>query len=192
MDSSDESRPTRRQHEREELVEAFPSSIRQDALIAIAALSEHQSTSRWESFSLRLGNEVLTVPQRVYYAPPVQAVRFNHLQIEIQNCVFTRHHDGFVRQTHLARIIRSQNAWIPCFVVPLVGEYVVEILHIIHENLPYLNASVYAEFLRANPEFLKLTEQRVFSYWNCYYRSTKRHEYPGFLILDYFRSIVKT
>lgn len=192
MDSSDESRLSREKRAKEELANAFPSAIRQDALVAISALSENRFSSRWQSFSLHLGHEVLALPQRVYYVPPVlQSLRLNALQTEIKNCLFTRHHDGFVRQTHLGRIIRSQNAWIPCFVVPLVGEYVVEILQVIHENLIYLDTSVYAEFLRSNPEFLNLTEQRVLSYWDCYYRSIKKQEYPGSLILDYFKSIAK-
>jgi hypothetical protein len=68
---------------------------------------------------------------------------------------------------------------------------VIEILQVIHENLTYLDTSVYAEFLRSNLEFLDLTEQRVLSYWDCYYRSIKKQEYLGFLILDYFKSIAK-
>ena len=65
------------------------------------------------------------------------------------------------------------------------------LLQVIHENLTYLDTSVYAEFLRSNPEFLDLTEQRVLSYWDCCYHSIKKQEYPGFLILDYFKSIAK-
>ena len=97
-----------------------------------------------------------------------------------------------MRQSHLAHIIRSQNAWIPCFVVALVGEYVAEILQVIHENLPHLTRSLYAEFLHSNLEFLDLTERRVVSYWDCYYRSIKKQDYPGFLIIDFLRSLTKS
>jgi hypothetical protein len=72
-----------------------------------------------------------------------------------------------------------------------VGEYVVEILRVIQENLTYLEKSIYADFVRANPDFLNLTEQRVASYWDCYYRSIKKEAYPGFLILDFLKSITK-
>jgi hypothetical protein len=94
-----------------------------------------------------------------------------------------------VREKHLARIIRSQNIWVPCFVIPLVGEYVVEIVRVIQENLPHLDTSTYANFVRANPEFLALTGQRVIGYWDCYYRSIPKEEYPGFLVLDFLKSI---
>jgi hypothetical protein len=38
---------------------------------------------------------------------------------------------------------------------------------------------------------LNLTEQRVVGYWACYYRSIKKATYPGFLILDFLKSITK-
>jgi hypothetical protein len=192
MDSGDESKLPEAKRTKEELANAFPLAIRQDAFVAISALSENRFSYRWQTFSLHLGDELLALPRRIYYVPPVlQTLRLNALQTEILDCLFTRHHDGLVREAHLGRIIRSQNAWIPCFVVPLVGEYVVEILQVIHENLTYLGTPVYAEFLRSNPEFLDLIEERVLSYWDCYYRSIKKQEYPGFLILDFFKSITK-
>jgi len=40
--------------------------------------------------------------------------------------------NGFVRQQHLERIIRSGNPWVPPFVFQLVGEYAIEIIGVIH------------------------------------------------------------
>jgi len=56
-------------------------------------------------------------------------------------------------------------------------------------NLSNLNVSLYAGFLRANPDFLALREQRVTSYWDCYHRSTSRSEYAGFQVLDFFKRL---
>jgi hypothetical protein len=193
MDSADESRPRKEERTKEKLVAAFPLLIRQDALAAVSSLSENRFSSRWQPFPLHLGHELLSLPQRIYYTPPLfEMLRFTALQREILNCLFTRHHDGFVRQEHLARIIRSTSPWIPCFVVPLIGEYVVEILQVIYENLTYFDKSLYTEFVRSNPEFMALTEQRVTSYWNCYYRSMKKQDYPGFLILEFLKSLATT
>ncbi|HEY2823400.1 MAG TPA: hypothetical protein VGJ06_20315 [Candidatus Acidoferrum sp.] len=181
MDSTDESKPRKEERTREELAGAFPLAIRQDALAVTSSLSENRFSSRWRPFSLHLGDEILALPQRIYYDPPrFQTLRFNALQREILNCLFTRHHDGFVRQKHLVRIIRSPNPWIPCFVIPLIGEYVVQILEIIRENLGYLDKSIYAGFVHTNPDFISLTEKRVISYWNCYYRSQEAR-LPRFL-----------
>ena len=179
-------------HGKDELTQAFPSALRKDVLSALSVLSENRYSSRWQAFPVRLGIELLSIPSRIYYDPPVlEAMRLTRLESEILDCLLTRHHDGYVRQKHLARIIRSQNAWVPCFVVPLVGEYVVEILQVVQESLTDLETSIYADFVRANPKFLDLTERRVVSYWDCYYRSIKKEEYPGFLILDFLKSISK-
>ncbi len=184
--------PGKMNRSKDELIQSLPLALHDDVRTALSALPEDRYSHNWTFFSLRLGREFLSIPHRVYLDPPfLQTVRLTPLQSESLDCLFTRHHDGIVRQKHLARIIRSQNIWVPCFVVPLVGEYVVEILQVIQENLTYLDTSTYADFVRANPEFLALTEQRVISYWDCYYRSTSKKEYPGFLILDFLKSLAK-
>jgi hypothetical protein len=96
---------------------------------------------------------------------------------------------SFARK-RLTRIIASNRIWTPPFVVQLVGEYVAEIIRVVHQNLGNLDASLYRQFLRANPQFLAITEQRVISYWNCYYRSHARDEYVGFQVLRFFKSLV--
>jgi hypothetical protein len=43
----------------------------------------------------------------------------------------------------------------------------------------------YEEFVRANSEFIALTEQRAVSHWSCYYRDRyARREYPAIVALD--------
>ena len=105
------------------------------------------------------------------------------------DCLLTRHSSGFVRQRHLDRIVGLSHAWIPPFVVQLTGEYVIEILNVIHQNLEVLDRAVYKEFLCNNESFLDLTGQRIASYWDCYYRNERRKEYVGFKILEFFRSL---
>jgi hypothetical protein len=110
----------------------------------------------------------------------------------------TRHHDGFVRQKHLERIIRSENIWMPPFVIRLVGEYIVEILDATDQNLSNLDISIYEQFAWWNPELIALTEQRVISYWNEYYRprdgrriSYERNDYVGFWLIRFFKSLAR-
>ena len=180
-------------HGRDELSQAFPFALKEGALRALSVLTENRFSARWTPFALRLGNEVISIPYRIYYEPPAdQAITgLNRIESEMLDCLFTRHCNGFVRQKHLARIIQSHNSWIPCYVVPLIGEYVVEIIRVIQENSQYLKARAYADFVRANPDFLLRTEQRAVSYWDCYYRSIKRDQYPAFAVLDFLKSIAK-
>ena len=138
------------------------------------------------SYSVKARGEQLTIPSRVYHEiPKIRKAQFSLIQNELLQCILTRHADGLIRQQSLENIIRSRSYWIPAYVVQLAGEYVVEILAVIEQNLHSLDGTIYSEFLKDNPEFLEATAQRIRSYWDCYYREIKREEYPGFRILDY-------
>jgi len=111
------------------------------------------------------------------------------LQEQLLACLLTRHHDGLIREKHLTRIIAVNATWVPPFVVQLLGEYVIEIIRIIENNLGVLDKSLYGGFLRLNPDFWALTRSRVVSYWDCYYRSHRKETYPGFRVLDFLHQL---
>jgi hypothetical protein len=171
-----------------EMVNAFPVRLRQDVLNTFSAFPIVRTLG--EKFSVQVGNEIVTIPGRVHFdAAGIQANSLSMFQREIVDCLLTRHTDGFVRQRCLTRIVGLNHVWIPPFVVKLAGEYVIEILDVIYQSLPLLNAALYREFLYSNPAFLDLVGQRITSYWDCYYRNEKREEYVGFKILEFFRSL---
>jgi hypothetical protein len=172
-------------------LDAFPAALRDDAFLAVSALPEDPYPRMTSTFTVRVADELVALPQRIYHDPArIHFAQLNSLQRELANCLLTRHNDGFVRQHYLSQVIRSRHIWVPPFVLQLVGEYVVEILQVIHHNLSSLDKPIYEQFLAANPDFLALTEQRVISYWNCYYRCFKRDEYVGFQLLTFFKSLV--
>jgi hypothetical protein len=182
-----------------ELADAFPTMLREDALVALSGFPEPiKSQTR---FFVNVAGEVVSIPGRVYYGSTlIHTQRLSGLQRELIDCLLTRHHNGYVRQSHLERIINSPNIWIPPFVVQLVGEYVIEILQVIDNNLSSFNTPAYAEFISSNPEFIALTERRVMSYWNEYYRHPPwdghrtvyaRDEYVGFRLMQFFKSLAQ-
>lgn len=182
-----------------ELADAFPAMLREDALVALSGFPEPIKSQL--RFFVNVDGEVVSIPARVYYdSTLIHTQRLSGLQRELVDCLLTRHHNGYVRQSHLERIIDSPNIWIPPFVVQLVGEYVIEILQVIDNNLSSLNTSAYAQFVSSNPEFMALTERRVMSYWNEYHRRPnwerrrvyERHEYVGFRLIRFFNSLAQT
>jgi hypothetical protein len=56
------------------------------------------------------------------------------------------------------------------FVVQLLAEYVVEISESVLERLEELQPETYRRFAVANESFMRLTRNRIVSYWACYYR----------------------
>ncbi|MFI8943276.1 hypothetical protein [Streptomyces syringium] len=101
-----------------------------------------------------------------------------------------------VRQRHLEKVVGSTDPWVVPFVVQLVGEYVLEILVVICDELRDLTTPgtrghlAYGQFIVDNPAFFARTQRRVVSYWSCYYRGTYAsfQGYPGCTLLDLLRS----
>ena len=175
----------------EELKAAFPTTLHSDALIALSALP--QNPHRWTSFAVRVNGEAVLIPDRLHHNTQlIKRGLLSDLQNLLLNCILTRHSDGFLRQEYVGRVISSNRSWVPPFVIKLLGEYVVEILRIIEANLQKLDKPVYGQFLHANPDFLALTEQRVISYWDCYYRFPgPKEDYPGFQAIHFLKQLVK-
>lgn len=90
----------------------------------------------------------------------------------------------------------STDPWVVPFVVRLAGEYVLEILVVICDELRDLTTPgtggnlAYGQFLVDNPAFFARTQRRVVSYWSCYYRGAYAsfQGYPGCTLLDVLRS----
>jgi hypothetical protein len=148
-----------------------------------------------------VSGERVAFADRIYNSePPRQAVAgLSPTQQLIAHCVYSRHHDGHVRQRSCEEIVQSADAWVPPYVVRLLGEYVVEIVEMIRIKLGALEndggplTTAYGTFVAANPEFIELTRSRAVSYWNCYHRAGlaatptpgfyTREAYPAFAVL---------
>ena len=173
------------------LIRAFPSGIQEDVKAVLACLPLDPHSLRTGSYSVNVRGETLWIPYRVYH--DISQIRLRPLsrfQVEILNCILSRHADGFVRQRSLEQILGSKHMWVPAFVIQLAGEYVVELLELIDRNLDSFDSEIYSEFVMYNPKFLELTAQRMESYWDCYYRRrTNRAEYVAFRILRYLQNL---
>ncbi|MFI7217945.1 hypothetical protein [Micromonospora maritima] len=152
-------------------------------------------------FGVAVDEQPLVIPYRIYQAEPPAGAEASlpPTQSAILNCLYTRHHDGRVRQRRLEHILGLDEPWVVPFVVRLVGEYVLEILLDIRRELVELDDpttpqhAVYGRVLAANPSFLAVTRQRVASYWACYYRHlySDRRYYPGFTVIESMRAAAR-
>jgi hypothetical protein len=139
----------------------------------------------------------LRIPSRIYNAPPDRAALagLSSRQVLMLHCLYTRHHDGYVRQRHLRYLLDVDEPWVAPYVVALIGEYVVEIIEDITDGLGAIatpgswQRRLYGRFARDNRIYIELTRQRVWSYWRDYYsgqysrpsrHASLRPEYPGF------------
>jgi hypothetical protein len=138
--------------------------------------------------------EPVVIPARVYNPEPssLTVAGLSHAETVVIAAIYSRHHDGFVRQRQLAMLLGSDEPWTAPFIVQLLGEYVIEISRDIERfaRTAFLARPAMQEgmsaFFRENRCFAALTRQRAISYWSCYYRSlhATKDTYPALAALS--------
>src|SRR5262245_9654046 len=112
------------------LAQAFPSSVRThvEAVWSIIPATALTPSSN-DIGPVTLNGETLRIPARIYNREPnfLAVARLSKTARQVLACIYTRHHNGYVRQRALERLIESDHPWATPFVVQLLGEYVLEI-----------------------------------------------------------------
>jgi hypothetical protein len=175
---------------------AFPSRLSGDVGRVLAVMPDARIAPA-DPFQVEVQGEVIGIPYRIYHDEPIPSAErsLSATQQVILHCLYSRHHDGHVRQRRLEQIVGAGDPWVVPFVVQLAGEYVLEILDVIYRGLAGLRVPhsaqrrLYGEFIVRNPAFFARTERRLVSYWSCYYRwkYPEFGAYPGCVLLEAFR-----
>lgn len=143
-----------------------------------------------EDFIVKVEDRNETIPYRIHSSPPSDLfLRLSSTETQLRVCCnYTRHHDGFLREKYLKKILGADSKIVIPYIFQLCGEYVEEIIRIIFDNLDQINQLHLREFIRSNHTYYQKTRDRMISYWDCYYRhqSPKLHEYVGYQIFVYF------
>lgn len=165
--------------------DAFPSALKSDAAVVAGNLTNVRIPVPDARLAVVVDGERVAMPGRVYFDEVKRPSGYSDRQLAILDCLQTRHHDGFVRERALRRVMGLNTPWSAPFVIQLVAEYVIEILDLIEASWAEVDESQLRGFLAANPRFHDLVRQRVASYWNVYYRDRFwiRDRYVGFRLL---------
>lgn len=153
------------------LTAAFPSALLSEVEAVIKNLPLVDIMPMGEIGPILLNKERIIIPHRIYHSEldNVSLLQLDSRQHIILSCLYTRHHNGYVREKHLKNIIRCNEIWVFPFIFALIGEYVIEILQFIYNYLSSLDKDSLRLFTTENEEFLDLTRQRIISYWYAYF-----------------------
>lgn len=169
------------------VMSAFPEHMTAEVEALIPTLSDHQIHPPSEGIAVFVQGERLEIPYRVYYRESQlnRCIEHSGTQGHIALCLGTRHHDGHLREKCLRRIIAVESPWVVPFVIQLAGEYVVEIVQVVEQELPRLNPGMYGEYVKTNGALLRTVGRRAASYWNEYYRHKypELRDYPGYKVV---------
>jgi hypothetical protein len=164
-------------------VHPFPSDLGDAPARVVESLASSPRGQSAHSLCVIVSGERITIPRRIYVFEPDFRFRSPKEQ-RFVDCLLTRHHDGFVRERALERVFGINAPWSIPYIVQLMGEYVIEILDQIDSKFDRIDSAMLGAFVLENPSFIRLTKQRVQSYWHCYYRwKFEREDYVGFRLM---------
>jgi hypothetical protein len=130
------------------------------------------------AYQLVVCGESLVIPYRAHFDLKKGEIFESQMRENtVLTCILSRHSEGKLRQRAVRALLATPNVcWVIPYVVALVGEYVIEVLVDIEKSVDQLDPAEYGLMLRNNADYVATLEQKIISYWNCYYR----REFPVF------------
>ena len=170
---------------------AFPSYLQKEAT-KIADFLQQNDPKDFKIIGTEivyLNGEALELPQRVYFGE-YNTQNLTLVQEQMLNCLYLYHCNGHLREHYLRESLIVKENFTLSFIAKLLGDYVIEIVKVLHSELPNDTRDKLRDFFRANPLYQKCVESRIVSYWDLFYRNV----YPNFkkyISYQLFQTIVK-
>ena len=184
----------------------FPSYLEEDVKVVFRTLNLKFIREPYDSFEVQIDNEKLVIPYRIYCEENniKKLTKLTPMQQAIGFCFFSRHCDGYVRERCIRQVLKVNEKFVIPFILQLLGEYVIEIIVCIYDARESIDKHHLNSFIKENPKYYQRIHQRVYSYWNCYYRFeyTKYRknitpvgntvfDYPGIKLLKFINDALK-
>lgn len=180
---------------RQKLQNAFPKEIKKDVeIVSDFLFDKNFDIHPTIEHEIILDGQKLIIPRRVYFDNPTEntGIELTSTQQTILNCIYLRHHNGFVRQQRLEKLIDNvEDYFIIPYIFQLLGEYVLEILVVVDKHINDKTIDKYLKFFNENPKYRQQTECRMTSYWDAYYRGPKYKKLNDYIGRQIFNRIKK-
>lgn len=174
--------------DKEKILDSFPKILKRDVenvldvlpfesyiLLSDGQYHEVENLVHPVEQEIVLDGEILKIPSRVYFNEPgIEAEKsLTVTQQTILNCIYLKHHNGFLRQRRLKQLLDETDYFVIPFTFQLLGEYLIEILEVLDKHINAKTIADYSKFIKENPKYWQKTESRMISYWNEYYRNPR-------------------
>ncbi len=169
-------------------ISGFPDELKSDVSKVTSLIPQRfqekvgYTSQQYIEYSLNCN--LIKFPYRMYFPDVADDVysKLDDKQIMILHCVYSRNHDGFVRQKHVQSLLSMDyEGWAIPYIVKVCDEYVVEILEMVYAMLKERDTQSFKSFCKDNAESFRISYARMISYWNEFYRDRcyQFHEYIG-------------
>jgi hypothetical protein len=163
---------------------SFPASLADDVRTVLDVVPPGPDHGFLVDQRVVIEGESIGILSRLYRPEPTEAAlaALAPRPRLIARCLYSRHHDGHVRERHLRRI-EGDEPWLPHFVLLLVGDHVPAIVEVALSRIGSIPRSTYDAFAAENPAFMDLIRARVTSYARWSEPSRAFASTPGYRFL---------
>ena len=170
---------------------AFPSYLHREAT-KIADFLQQNDPKDFRTVGTEvvcLNGKALELPQRVYFGE-YNTQSLTLVQEQMLNCLYLCHYNGHLREHYLRELLALKEDFALLFISKLFGDYVIEIVKVLHHEPPNDTRDKLRDFFRENPSYQKRIESRIASYWDLFYQNIYPYlkKYVGYQL---FQTIVK-
>ena len=146
------------------LKNAFPKPLMSDINFLVSKINAKSEHSAYWGYEIYIEGENIEIPSRIYWdESKLQVNGLDDTPKMIIACMLTRHHNGYVREKNLEKLIVSDQYWtIPC-VIQLLGEYVIELLELVWNKFDSINQKKLVKFITENEIYWFKTKHRIAS-----------------------------
>ena len=159
------------------IASCFPQSLGTDVRTVtgimpadrLSPLVDNQNPAgRQVPLRVAIEGEFINVLGRTYNGEPNSGViaSLSTRQRLIYECVYSRHSDGFVRESHVEALLARAEPWISTFVLELLAEYVIEITQMVYKAVDVIPRDAYYRFATGNPAYIKRICKKIVSYYH--------------------------
>jgi hypothetical protein len=169
-----------------QLTGAFPTRFANEAKLACTEVAQRLHEVQWTDFiSFSVEGETVTIPYGIRFAEEPSKLSVGSVAWLMARALQSRSTDGYQRQRAVQDIMKDLKPWTAQFVLPLIGSYVEQILIDIDTLLTPQSSCLLATHIQANPQYWEITKQRVWSYFDVYYKHNKsKKDYIGFRLIE--------
>ena len=153
--------------EKKLILNSFPMALKNELSTLLDSIIINSQYQGQGTFHIKFQNEILNIPTRIYWEEPklLEPSTLSQTQINLLNCIYTRHHNGCIREKYLKKIIDSNFEWSSVFILQLCGEYIIEILELAYQHLLKSSNQGILNTITENPQYWALSKNRIVSYW---------------------------
>lgn len=158
------------------IIKGFPKYLKSDVRVVLSHIGKMKYDKK--SITYIIEGQSINMPISIFNleVPADNLRELTKRQRLILHCVYSRHHDGYIREKHMKNILASDyEEWAIPYIVKISEEHVVEIVQLVYDQLRESDISRIRQFCANNVVPFATGYNRMVNFWNERHRWNHYH-----------------